>query len=62
MKSLRAQLLDMNGRILKEQELEYRLGRQQMEMDIREFNSGAYFLRLTNGEGDLSQNVRILKK
>lgn len=60
--SLRAQLLDLNGRILKEQKIMHRMGRQKMEMDITEFKSGAYFLRLTNDKGELSQSIRILKK
>lgn len=61
MDQLSAQLIDMNGRVLIEQDLEYQLGQQLMEMDMRELQSGMYILKLKNENDEFTFSTRIMK-
>jgi len=62
MNELKAQLLDLTGKVLIEKELPHQMGNQSMQLDMRNLESGAYLLRLQNGDIEFTLSYRIIKK
>ena len=62
MDELKVELYSMTGLKLLDQNIEHKLGRHQVELDMRDIQGGVYFLRLTNGRMSISDNIKIIKK